>query len=271
MFKISLLSQGLSQVEIDLTQLFDSQEEHEEFIEKYAPFIASDPLNEDIIKLENNILTYKTEHIIPTKNDGRKKVLFLLGNPATHSVKTGIPFSYEKKRNGGKREHRFWEALRSTEFIDLPFEVSNEEKKRILFDLQYKSRIRFSQEVFFTLPSTASCTGKETHPIQKKSGVIQIEYLLGKKALAKIARMETKRLGPIIETHDAVIVAQKDAYNEIKSQESPKYEGGKVKKSGIETKTFNGVPLFCTPPTYLYRTQNSLKILTLFKSKIESI
>ncbi len=141
MFKVSPLSQGFSQVEIDLTKLFDTQKEYDDFIKKFDPFIASDPLNKDIIRLKNNILTYKTEHIIPTKNDGRKKVLFLLGNPATHSVKTGVPFSYENKSNGGKGEHRFWEALRITEFIDLPFNISIEEKKIILFDLHYKSTI----------------------------------------------------------------------------------------------------------------------------------
>ena len=271
MFKVSSLSQGFSQVEIDLTKLFDTRKQYDDFIKQFKPFIASDPLNKDIIRLKSDILTYKTEHIIPTKNDGRKKVLFLLGNPATHSVKAGVPFSYENKRNGGKGEHRFWEALRITEFIDLPFNISVEEKKKILFDLQYKSTIRFSLDVFYTLPSTASSKNKEAYPIQKKSGVLQIEYLLGRKALVKIAKKETERLESIIKTHDAVIVAQKDAYNGIKSKKSPEYDGKKVKASGIETKTFNGVPLFCTPPTYLYRAANCQNILRVFKSKIEAI
>jgi len=271
MFKVSPLSLGLSNIEIDLIKLFDDQIEYDGFINKFDPFIASDPLNKDIIELKNNILTYKTEHIHPTKNDGRKKVLFILGNPATHSVKYGIPFSYESKINGGKREHRFWEALRTTEFIDLPFNISVEEKTKILFDLRYKSTIRFSLDVFFTLPSTASSTGKEADPIQKKSGVLQIEYLLGRKALNKIAGKEIERLENIIIEHDAVIVAQKDAYNGIKSNTSPEYDGKKVKASCIETTTFNGVPLFCTPPTYLYRAEASLNILRHIKSKIDSL
>jgi len=275
MFKVSPLSLGFSQVEIDLTKLFDTSKECNNFHKRFGPFISSvissDPLSKDIIRLDNNILTYKTEHIIPTKDDGRKKVLFLLGNPAIHSVKTGVPFSYENKKNGGKGEHRFWEALRVTEFIDLPFNISVEEKKKILFDLQYKSTIRFSLDVFYTLPSTASSTDEVTDPIQKKSGVLQIKYLLGRKALVKIAKKETERLENIIKTHDAVIVAQKDAYNGIKSKESPEYDGKKVKASGIETKTFNGVPLFCTPPTYLYRAATSQNILKRIKNRIREI
>ena len=75
----------------------------------------------------------------------------------------------------------------------------------------------------------------------------------------------------IIKIHDAVIVAQKDAYNGIKSKESQEYDGKKIKASGIETKTFNGVPLFCTPPTYLYRAAISQKILKKFKNRIRKI
>ena len=147
--------------------------------------------------------------------------------------------------------------------------MSVAEKKNLLFNLQYKSNFRFSLDVFFTLPSTASSTGKEAEPIQKKSGVLQIEYLLGRNALSKIAKKEKERLEDIIKIHDAVIVAQKDAYNGIKSEESQDYDGKKIKATGIETKTFNGVPLFCTPPTYLYRAAISHNILKKFKSRIE--
>lgn len=268
MFEVSPLDQGFSQIKIDLDELFETTIEHNKFNKRFGPFMSSDSLSNDIIRLENNILTYKTEHVIPSCNDGRKKVLFLLGNPATHSVHIGVPFSYENKRNGGKGEHRFWEALRSTGYIDLPYNISVAEKKELLFKLQYKSPIRFSLDVFFTLPSTASSTGKEAEPIQKKSGVLQIEYLLGRKALNKIGLKEKERLEDIIKTHDAVIVAQKDAYNGVKSNDSPKYDGKKVKIAGIETITFNGVPLFCTPPTYLYRASISQAILSRFKKKI---
>ncbi len=134
--------------------------------------------------------------------------------------------------------------------------------------MQYKSPIRFSLDVFFTLPSTASSTGKEAEPIQKKSGVNQIEYLLGPKALKKIALKEKERLEDIIKQHDAVIVAQKDAYNGVKSNDSPEYDGKKSKVTGLETVTFNGVPLLCTPPTYIYRAPDSKAILSKFKKKI---
>jgi hypothetical protein len=268
MFEVSPLDQGFSQIQIDLDKLFETKIEHKKFKNRFGPFMSSDPLSNGIIRLENNILIYKTEHIIPSCNDGRKNVLFLLGNPATHSVHTGVPFSYENKRNGGRKEHRFWEALRSTGYIDLPYNISVAEKKDLLFKLQYKSPIRFSLDVFFTLPSTASSTGKEAAPIQKKSGVLQIEYLLGRKALYKIGLKEQERLEDIIKKHDAVIVAQKDAYNGVKSNDSPKYDGKKIKKTGIETTTFNCVPLFCTPPTYLYRATTSQELLSSFRKKI---
>ncbi len=45
MFKVSSLSQGFSQVEIDLTKLFDTRKQYDDFIKQFKPFIASDPLN----------------------------------------------------------------------------------------------------------------------------------------------------------------------------------------------------------------------------------
>ena len=101
--------------------------------------------------------------------------------------------------------------------------------------------------------------------------MLQIEYLLGRKALNKIAEKEIERLENIIIQHDAVIVTQKDAYNGIKTKTSPEYDGKKVKAACIETATFNGIPLFCTPPTYLYRAATSQNILRKIKSKIDAI
>jgi len=89
---------------INLDRLFETAKEREKFNEKWKDFIDSDPDNKKVYKINGNILSYKSEQLIPTKIDARPPLLLVLGNPATHSVEAGMFFSFE----GNKKEHRFW-------------------------------------------------------------------------------------------------------------------------------------------------------------------
>jgi len=78
--------------EINLDRLFETKEERDRFNTKWKDFIASDPDNKKVYKINGNILSYKSEQLIPTKIDKRPPLLLILGNPATHSVESGMFF-----------------------------------------------------------------------------------------------------------------------------------------------------------------------------------
>lgn len=106
---------------IDLDQLLPTQVERQRFDDKWAAFLASDPCNPKIFKVEKHFLKYKSEQLIPKKKDNRPPLLLVLGNPASHSVHAGMFFSFEKNR----KEHRFWKnILKPAGILDLP-EVSS--------------------------------------------------------------------------------------------------------------------------------------------------
>ena len=261
MYEIMPDGQGFSRVEINLDDLYQGISGYDRFRQRFGPFMQADPLAQDIITLEDGCLKYRTEHIHAKKSSGRKSILFLVGNPAVHSVVTGIPFAYERGVNGREREHRFWGALRETGYVDLPYDFSDEEKKRILFNADYDSEIIFNMEVFFTLPSTASGNKNASHLIQKRSGVQQLLALLGSKALSRIAHKEAERLKEIMSKYDVVIVCQRNAYYGVKSSESPEYAIANLRNQFIQTETRNETLLYCIPPTYLFRTKKVLNQL----------
>ncbi len=81
----------------------------------------------------------KLGQLIPTKTDKRPPLLLVLGNPATHSVESGMFFSFE----GNKKEHRFWSGIhKPTGVLDLPFEPGlsieklNKQRRDALFNLK---------------------------------------------------------------------------------------------------------------------------------------
>lgn len=70
----------------------------------------------DVCYIEGDNLKYMTESFVSPKVDQRTPLLIMLGNPASHSVASGICFAYE----GKNKEHRFWKALREFSILKFP-------------------------------------------------------------------------------------------------------------------------------------------------------
>jgi len=246
---------GIQKVMLNVDALPFDEKRREQFEKKLLQFLDSDPVHPKVICRINNKLVYLTENIIPKKKDKRSPLLLLFGNPASHSVASRMFFAFE----GGGREHRLWKVLSKAGIFsfsslcqyDLLKSLNelNQLRKRELFELSYGTPFRIGLAVFYTMPTPAS-----RYPW---AGVPGLYRLFGKGMLAKIRDCEKERVDGFIREFafpDGTVIAfHKEAYQAIKSSESPDYTFAKA-KAGHLIGTCQCAPcvtLLCVPPTRL--------------------
>ena len=177
----------------------------------------------DIIRYEDgdNKLVYKTEVLIPkVQKADRLNLLLVLGNPATHSVQSGMFFAYEKRR-GSKQglenwaEHRFWTALRDCgvlrfcEDIAKPthdnIEAVNRYKRDHLLNGIYKSDFNIFILPYFSFPTPSS------------AGVRGIKSIVGETIFAKMKETEFYRFTETVVSNEVknIICFSNMAWDEI--------------------------------------------------------
>ena len=226
---------------------------------KWQSFIESSvKYNPNIYELnkEKQILTYKSEQLVPTKTDNRPPILLVLGNPASHSVENGMFFSFEKD----KKKHRFWKIVRTAGVLDLPVEShlsvkkQNNQRKQRLLKLKYKTPFRIALCVFISMPSASSFDPKE-HSSKNYSGVAGIHKLIGAKAMRRLEVEERERVlkcaREFLSPDGAVVAFQKNAWNGLCSENDPKYDIKLARAGGLKGKLIGNskIPLYCVPPT----------------------
>ena len=237
--------------EINLDELFETNEGRKKFDAKWKDFLASDPFNKKIYEEKGNLLKYKSEQLIPLKKDKRPPLLLVLGNPATHSVENGMFFSFE----GNKKEHRFWKSiLKPAGVLNLPFDSNqavtklNKQRREALFNLKYDSPFRIGLCVFITMPSA---------PGGKWSGIAGVHKLLGIRALRLLEQAEAERVldcaNKFVTPKGKVLIFQKNAWNALRSDDDPLYGIDMAKAGKLKGTLKNNpkLPLFCVPPTRL--------------------
>jgi len=247
------VEQGSQKVTLNLDALYPDEKQRQRFETNFIGFLDSDCTHPEIIRQVNNAVVYRTESIIPEKRDKRPSLLLLFGNPASHSVESGMFFAHE----GAGREHRLWKILSKASILSFPslstsasqrdLNERNRLRKEGLFDLNYSSPFRIGLTVFYTVPSPASRTSW--------AGVTGLHRLFGREALDKIGEWEKERVGEIIRnfvsSNGAVIAFHKEAYHAIKSSESPGYTLPKAKEGHLvgNCQCHTDVTVFCVPPT----------------------
>jgi len=237
--------------EIDLKKLLPAPKQRERFNKKWKDFLESDPCNKDLFDLKGDRLKYQSEQLIPYKSDDRPSLLLVLGNPASHSVKEGMFFSFE----GNKKEHRFWKhILQPAGVLDLPYNENlsvtalNNHRKKQLLELNYKTPFRIGLCVFISIPSTSSGPW---------SGIAGVQKLIGAKAMRELEKEESRRVIECAKkflTPNGIAVAfQKNAWNGLKSNDdiSYKLEDARNKKLIGTLKDMPGIALIGVPPTRL--------------------
>jgi len=238
---------------IDLKQLFPAtkKRERERFEKKWEAFLESDSCNRDIFKREGDYLIYQSEQLIPTEVDNRPPLLLVLGNPASHSVKEGMFFSFE----GDKKEHRFWKhILQPAGILDLSYDKKlsvsalNKHRKNQLLNLDYKSTFRIGLCVFISIPSA---------PSGPWSGIAGVQKLIGAKAMRELEKEESRRVIECAKkflTPNGIAVAfQKNAWNALRSFKDREYKLTLAKDGKLKgrLKEMTNVPLLGVPPTRL--------------------
>lgn len=237
---------------INLKQLFPTQKERDRFDKRWNDFLESDQCNKKIFKLKGNQLKYQSEQLIPSESNKRPPLLLVLGNPASHSVKAGMFFAFEK----GKKEHRFWKnILKQAGVLEFnqsdsgkTIEELNESRKKQLLKLKYKSPFRIGLCVFISIPSA---------PGGPWGGVAGVRKLIGAKAIRRLEIEERKRVlecaKNFLTPNGVAVTFQENAWNGLKSDGDVSYRLELARKGKLigTLKGMPNIPLLGVPPTRL--------------------
>jgi len=254
MIKTTEIRQGVVECVMDLGNVYPD-EDLKKFNSRWEEFLASDPNNALVLKRIGNTIAYPHKSWLPRKKDNRPSVFLLLGNPASHSVREDIYFSYE----GKGQEHRFWKVLRELGFININTDPRT--IKQDFFNLEYESPFRLGLEVIYTFPSSASKP--------KWSGVVGLERLFGRKVMKHLLETERTRVLPLMRefTKDggAIIALQKDAYNAVAQNT---YSLKQAMNFELKSKFNNSISIYGTPPTRWLYTMKMKELLRNIRAEI---
>jgi hypothetical protein len=259
---------GIHRCELYLSDLYPTSGDLHNFQIRFKQFMDSHPTNRNIFCLEDDRLIYFTETFISDQEDDRPPVLLLLGNPASHSIDAGMCFSFE----GDGKEHRFWKGLEKAGILSFTYPASSSEdsvtmntkRREALMYLDYVSPFRLGIAVFYSMPSAASDP--------KWSGVSGLKRLFGTKVFRFISEAEERRIDMLISKflgrNGGIIAFQKDAYNGVRSQNSPVYSR-ELAAQGSLLGFYRGskqILLAGSSPTRLMHTDRSQAALLNFKA-----
>jgi len=271
LLQFSTIHNGVQEAEISLTDLYDT-DALRTFESRWEAFFASDPAHPYIYQKTGNLLRYQTGYFVPKVIDERPPVLLLFGNPASHSTRIGMCFSYE----GKQRKHRFWSVLAETGFLDfqcrddintLDTIARNAQMKHYFLNLHYASPFRLGIAPILSMPSTAS--------VPPWSGVGGLYKLFGKRALTILLQDEKRRVYQIAKAflgnRGVVIAFQKDAYESMRLPSSPPYSLESVKANLLESRYVENptIPVLVGPPTRFWTGQAIRNGLKALKNEVE--
>ena len=208
------------------------EEEISLFQECYKKICQEDNYFKDVCFLDGHILEYHSESLFPTSgkiDSKKKKVMIILGNPATHSVANGM-FFYSKVNGDG---HPFWGKLENAGLLrDLGKNINDREKeskmrKETILQGDTSDEFILGLTTFYSFPTPVKPRDKdkEKQKEQRKQYPAKMKYSdaagvekLFKTALPKLQKMEYDRLNSYEFAQGAVwIFTQMSSYRYVKS------------------------------------------------------
>ncbi|MEW6667900.1 MAG: hypothetical protein AB1512_22040 [Thermodesulfobacteriota bacterium] len=233
-----------------MSALYPSKREFADFEKRYGRFHQSDESTHAVYELNGKTLKYRSEQLIPSRNDGRPALLLIFGNPASRSVVAGCFFAFK-----GGRENGFWKHLlgRAGVLKFSPQEGAlrkdqNCVRTKQILSLEYNSPFRIGLCVYVSMPSPAGGPW---------SGVAGIRKLLGSSAFEHIEACETERILHVAKRFLAgrglAVTFQRNAWEGLRSENDPHYSIEKAREAKLRG-SLKGMPhvrLLGVPPTRL--------------------
>ena len=266
-------SPGINRYRLSLGELYPDSEARARFEARWEEFARSTADQRELFSRDAEAIVYRTESFLPLEHDGRAPLLLVLGNPASHSVRAGMCFAFEK---GHASEHRFWRALAAANWLtfheaasgpDENVEARNTRRRADLLAGRYESPFLVGIEVFFTFPSPASAPAW--------AGVLGLEKLFGRRGMRLLADAERKRLAATISDYvtgqGAVVAFQRDAYEDLRDHAAPAYTLADAREGRLRSSSAAGCPvqLFGAPPTRMAHAQMFRRVLAEYADAIE--
>ncbi|HLA27362.1 MAG TPA: hypothetical protein VJZ49_05655 [Syntrophales bacterium] len=198
-YTISPISNGQYHVRIHLDKWMNI-EQIRDLQARYDVFHKEDPHFWKVCKLYGDVLCYKSETLFPfakALTTKKKKVLMVLGNPATHSVAKGMFFfSMGNEENGSEEPHNFWIRLEKAGLIEELWHQSLEEAARTRKWLIQTGLL--SQDYLFGLTTFYSFPTPGMRKY-KHNNIEGVGYFFGP-AIQFVEQMEYERLNSYIKS-----------------------------------------------------------------------
>jgi len=232
-YQISPVLNGHYKVTIDLSKWLP-QYELSAFAQEIQRIASEDDDFEALCSLNGSVLQYTSESLFPEIiNQQKKKVLIVLGNPATHSVAGGM-FFYS--RSDGNR-HQFWGKLAEAGLMPRVKLNSLEQeaimRKKIILEGATSHRYLLGLTTFYSFPTPVHGTYQDSKGVET----------LFRAVLNKIQLMELERLLSYPFSHDALFVfTQKSSYHRAMSA----MRGGKTAYWPLRGSGSSGIDLLAT-------------------------
>lgn len=197
------IENGQYKVTADLSALFENPDDLNNFKDNFKQIKDND--FQEICTLEGNSLTYTSETLLPEKYDTAKpRVLLVLGNPATHSIKNGMFFF---SKNDGKKRHSFWGKLDNAGLLKKVEKDSRkeeaEERRNVLLGGNEGMDYVIGLTTFYSFPTPVEGDYKDVAGVRK----------LFSSLIPKIEEEEYERIKGYPFSKDAILVfTQKSSY-----------------------------------------------------------
>lgn len=183
-YQITPVLNGHYKVTIDLSKWLP-QYELLSFTRAFQRIGPEDKYFSDICSLDGSVLKYESESLFPDKYDQhKKKIMIVLGNPATHSVSGGM-FFYSKS-NGDR--HPFWTKLEKADLMPRVKPNTRKEeakvRKKLILDGETSQKYLLGLTTFYSFPTPVSGDYKDVKGVEA----------LFRPVISSVQRMELDRL-----------------------------------------------------------------------------
>jgi len=233
-YVISVIKDGQYEVRLNLDKWISSKY-IESFLDIFQHIFLEDDGFSKVCSIEDHFLKYRSESLFPEANKidpNKKKILIILGNPATNSVVNGMFFF---SRTNGDR-HQFWGKLEKAGLIQkLNKCIDDREKEAIIrrtaiYSGNTSDKYVLGLTTFYSLPTPVkpgNIDEVRKYPNKNRYGDAMGVEKLFVTSLQRLQEMEYDRINSYVFAKNAIwVFTQKSSYEyvqKLKNVNSAKY------------------------------------------------